>query len=74
MKFVSKLLLAFILFFSFCASMAFAKSEKEDGHLLVALGDSITFGEHLTSEATTFFRSQIHYPKPDEQSRLFSDR
>jgi lysophospholipase L1-like esterase len=47
MKFLSKLLLVSILFFYLCSSMAFAKSEKEDGHLLVALGDSITFGYNL---------------------------
>jgi lysophospholipase L1-like esterase len=47
MKFFSKLLLALILCFYLCIPMASAKSEKEDGHLLVALGDSITFGYNL---------------------------
>jgi lysophospholipase L1-like esterase len=60
MKFFSKLFLVLILFFYLSIPMAFAKNEKENGHLLVALGDSITFGYNL--DPTNAYPSSQAFP------------
>jgi lysophospholipase L1-like esterase len=47
MKYSTKLLLILVLCFSAFSPMAFADSKKDGKHLLVALGDSITFGYNI---------------------------